>query len=199
MRQRYWIVLWTALAVAPAGCGDSADPKEEPQPDNESAPTASDTPKDGPAEGIAQFLKALRAGDHVKTKAMLTAAARETVTDLDIPFEPPASDTAEFEIGDVQYLDDDSAHVACMLSDLDENSQRRSEEVVWMLRREPQGWRIAGFAALAHEGGPLRALDFEDRQQMAATKAAMQGSPEVRQGPIEEAHRPRQPDAPIRR
>jgi len=199
MRQRNWIVLWAVLAVTAAGCGDSADPTEEPKPDNEPASTASETPKNGPAEGIAQFLKALRAGDHVKTKAMLTVAARETVDALDIPFEPPASDTAEFEIGDVQYLDENSARVACMLSDLDENSKRQSEEVVWMLRREPQGWRIAGFAALAHEGGPLRALDFEDRQQMAATKAAMQGNPEVRQGPVEEAQGPRQSDGSIRR
>jgi hypothetical protein len=52
------------------------------------------------------------------------------------------------------------------LSDLDADSQRRSEDVVWVLRREPEGWRIGGVAATPFKGEPPLLLNFEDPEEM---------------------------------
>lgn len=195
MRRLYWIVLPAMLAVGLSGCGDSADSGENRPPDDGGVQTAVDDgpakTEPGPGPALAEFLEAMRDGNNEKTSLMLTAAARRTAAELQMHIEPPGSDTAEFEIGKIEYIAEDAARVACTLSDLDENALRRSEDVVWMMRREPEGWRIAGVAAFVVELNDVRAVDFEDRRHMEAMKDAQQGPPQ--------AQRPPQPAQPIRR
>lgn len=164
MWRKHWVVLSVALAVGMIGCGKSA---EQPK-------TVA-----GPETAVAEFLQAVRSGNDAKTSEMLTTAARETTAALGMPLTPSGSDTAEFKVGAVEYVGEDGARVACTLSDLDENLQRQSQELVWMVRREPQGWRIAGVAIPLGDGQPPRALNFESREDMAqlAGGAAATSSP----------------------
>ena len=151
MWQKRWIVLLAVLAigigaVGIGGCGDSSESGSTGDNAVQEAPESQSDQAEGPQRALARFLDAMRSGDNEKTSEMLTRTARETAAALKMYIEPPGSDTAEFEIGEVEYVsgDEDGVRIACTLSDLDENSQRQSEEVLWMLRREPEGWRVIG-------------------------------------------------------
>ena len=152
-RQHGWVAL-AVSAMCVAGCRGSQQPEQ------------SSAQLEGPAAAVHEFLEAIRAGDDDNVARMLTTTAREKCAEMKLVTAIPASDTAEFTVGQVQYLNADGARVACTWTDLDENSRRKSDEVLWMLRREPSGWRIAGMAATVFEGEPPLLLNFEDPEEM---------------------------------
>jgi hypothetical protein len=123
---------------------------------------------DGPEGAVCQFLEAIRTGDDQKTEAMFVSQARQKIKELQIPVTPRGSDTARFQIGQVQYLGDDGARVACRWTDLDRDGERRTDEMTWMLRKEGEGWRIAGMAATVFEGEDPLVLDFENPEEVVA-------------------------------
>jgi hypothetical protein len=173
MWQIRWIVLSAALAIGVIGCNRSDETGQRPTP-GDSMAEASDTAGQeqtrarggSPEAAVFEFLEAVRTGNDDDAAAMLTVTARRKTAELNMEVAPPGSDTAEFEVGKVEYLSDDGARVACNWSDLDETSQRRTDEILWMLRRESQGWRIAGVAATVFEGEPPLLLNFEDPEEM---------------------------------
>jgi hypothetical protein len=79
---------------------------------------------------------------------------------------PPASDTARFKIGKIDYVNDDGARVASTWIDVDEQGQPRSDDAIWVLRREAEGWRIVGVAAQIFPGEQPLLLNFEDPDDM---------------------------------
>ena len=97
---------------------------------------------------------------------MLSTVAREKTASLNRNVTPPASDTARFTVGKVEYVNDDGARVACTWTDLDEEGQPKSDEAIWVLRREHQGWRVVGVAAQVFPGEPPLLLNFEDPEDM---------------------------------
>lgn len=120
-----------------------------------------------PAQAVYQWLEAIRCGDDAKATAMLTAVARQKAMEQDRSVRPAASDTARFEIGAVEYIGEDGARVASRWTDLDENGQPQTDEALWVLRKEADGWRIAGVAATIFDGEPPLLLNFEDPEEMA--------------------------------
>ncbi len=162
MWPKHWMALSAGLAVVLAGCGGSDATGWGSAADEKSAGQS------GPAAAVAEFLEAVRTGDDEKAARMLTETARTKTAEMNMEVAPPGSDTASFEVGQVEYLGEnrDGARVASTWSDLDENSKRRSDQITWMLRREPQGWRIAGVAATIFEGEPPLLLNFEDPEEM---------------------------------
>lgn len=163
MSRKPWTLLAVVLVVAVTGCGGSdetpaAGDGNTDANSNQSAPAE----KQGPAEAVAQFLDSFIDGDDEKTEAMLTGRARQQAAANNMVVAPPGSDTAKFKLGRVAYLPEDRAAVSCEWTDLDEEAT----EYVWMLRREPEGWRIAGVAAPVFDGEPPIQLDFEDIEQM---------------------------------
>jgi hypothetical protein len=97
---------------------------------------------------------------------MLSAAAREKTASLNRNVTPPASDTARFTVGKIDYVNDDGARVACTWTDFDEDGQPKTDEAIWVLRREQEGWRIVGVAAQVFPGEPPLLLNFEDPDDM---------------------------------
>lgn len=121
---------------------------------------------EGPAAAVYEFLSAIRAGDDQKATLLLSELARKRWADKGIPLSPPASDTARFSVGQVEYVGPDGARVAATWTDLDENQQPRTDHALWMVRREAPGWRIVGVAATVFEGEPPLLLDFEDPDEV---------------------------------
>ena len=121
---------------------------------------------EGPAAAVDEFLEALRTGNDEKASKMLTTAAREKTASLNRNVTPPASDTAKFSVGKVDYVNDDGARVACTWTDLDEDGQPKTDEAIWVLRREQRDWRVAGVAAQVFPGEPPLLLNFEDPDDM---------------------------------
>jgi hypothetical protein len=115
----------------------------------------------GPEVIVADFLEAVRVGNDEQAGLMLSKLAREKTQEMNMVVAPPGSETAQYEVGEVELLPDDIAHVASTWMDEGEANQ-----IVWALRKEPEGWRIAGMATKIFEGEPPLLLNFEDPEDM---------------------------------
>jgi hypothetical protein len=95
---------------------------------------------------------------------MLTALARKQVEACAFHVRPQRNDTAQFELGSVEYVGSDSARVTCKWTDLDDSGKEKIVPQVWLLRKEPEGWRIAGMEATVFGVQPPLHFDFENIQ-----------------------------------
>jgi len=102
--------------------------------------------------------------DEVATK-MFTPLARQKASEMGIQVAPRGSDTASFEVGQVEMVGQDGARVTSKWTDLDKSGQRRTDEIIWILRRETEGWRVAGMAATVFDGEPPLVLNFEQPEE----------------------------------
>lgn len=170
---KHWILLWAFLAIGVLGCGGSGETPEDTQGEQSSqgsgaANAETPDPDEGPRTAVFLFLEAMRRGDDDATLAMLTPLARREVGKLgDIQLAPKGTDTAEFTVGDVEYINQTGAQVAATWSDFVDDRQRRTDNMLWMVRwtGEEEGWRVAGMAAEIHPGAPPLHLNFEDAEE----------------------------------
>lgn len=166
-------VMLVLLGVCTAsGCSQSADTP---------AVEATAAPKiDPPDVSVRQFLEAIRVGDHKQAEGMLTDLARQKTAEADLMVAPPGSSTAKFEIAEMEIIENQVAHVASVWSDVGDDGKPQTNEFVWALRLQANGWRIAGVAVQLFPNQPPLLLDFEDpadmlrKQQMAEAEARRQ-------------------------
>ena len=216
--QRNWVAL-VALALgssAVLGCGKPAAETTETKQSAAPAGTAAPDPTtsiattrgcvnppanmDGPEGAVCQFLEALRAGEDRRTEAMFTALARKRIQEEKIAVAPRGSDTAKFEIGKVEYLDADGARVACKCADLDADGEKHTDEMTVMVRKESDGWRIAGMALTVFDGEPPVLLNFEEPKEVQEKLGMVRQ--EIARRAAEEAAQPQSPEdsaAPVQR
>lgn len=127
-----------------------------------------ETEQQAAAEAVFKFLEMVRKGDPAAGD-MLTELAREKTDEEGIQVAPAGSETASFEVSEVELLregDDLGAHVASTWTDLDDERKPHTDEIIWALRREPEGWRVAGMITKPFEDLPPLVLDFEDAKDM---------------------------------
>lgn len=175
MRTSGWR-LWTAILLgAMAGCSKTDDSaataNNSPESSEQAASegTASGAEEGGPAEAVAVFLDAVKNGQDEKANSMLTKLALQETAKLNMVVAPPGSDTASFEVGEVEMLsegDEQGAQVASKWTDVGDDGLPHTDEIIWMLRKEAEGWRIAGMATTIFENEPPLLLDFENPQDM---------------------------------
>jgi hypothetical protein len=118
-----------------------------------------------PEKAVSVFLEAVRKGDDERAAGMFTPLAREKAAGMGIQVAPKGSDTASFQVGKVDYLAEDGARVQSTWTDLDKDSKPRTDKITWMVRKEAEGWRVAGMATEVFEGKPPLLLDFENPQE----------------------------------
>lgn len=219
MRSGSWKIWAAFMASVIAGCSQSEGEKPAADAPSAEATTqaAANDSEGGPAEAVYAFLKAVRDGKDDEANNMLTTLAREETTKMNMVVAPPGSETATFEVGEVELLsegDEQGAHVASKWTDVGDDGQPHTDDIIWMLRKQPEGWRIAGMATKVFEDQPPLLLDFENpkdmqrKQQLAeqemqrrmraelnaeATDAADQSTETASKRPTRQAQRPRQP------
>ena len=115
------------------------------------------------------FLSAMLRGDDAKLRSLLTPLARAKGEEQGIPFSPPASDTASFTINSIDTQGDQGAYVTSTLVDKNPDGENESAEIIWVVAKTNEGWRIAGAAVSLFEGMPPTIINFEDPE--AAKKA----------------------------
>ncbi len=164
MRSKTHLLLVVFLAATIAGCGGSGDSDPADSAD-EGAGQAAVNKTATPDGAVTEFLQAVRVGDDQKAADMFTPLARERVAELNIQVAPQGSDTASFSVGEVDFLADNGARVAATWTDLDENGNPRTDDMTWMVRRESDGWRVAGMATVVFPGEPSLLLDFEKPEE----------------------------------
>jgi hypothetical protein len=202
MRKTLSIAFCTLFALIVSGCGKPAgtDHPSAASPSPDAASTASKN--DGPASAVAEFLEAVRTGNDEATARMLSKATRQKNAALNRSVTPPASDTAKFTVGKVDMIGDDGARVASTWTDLDADRQPKTDEAFWIVRREADGWKIAGVAVPIFAGEKPILLNFEDpegmlRQQQWAREEMRRRMEKEEEGL--QAQTPENQEKPVRR
>jgi hypothetical protein len=78
---------------------------------------------------------------------------------------PPGSETATFRVRGVE-LADNKAQAFTEWNDLDSDGRRHTDEIVWLMRRESEGWRIWGMTSKVFEDQDPIQLNFEEPEEM---------------------------------
>lgn len=151
------LAIFAALFVA--GCSGGTDSA----PFGTSAEVVDTRP---PEEVTADFLDGVRTGDDKKTASLLTPTARAKTADQELVVAPPGSETASFAIRDCSLVEE-GARVACDWTDVGADGRMHTDRIVWLLRKEPIGWRIAGMATKVFDDRPPVVLNFENPEDMA--------------------------------
>lgn len=181
LRDAAWrLTLSWGLAIA-AGCGEQSN---TPSTEKASAPAVATKTSAEPDGGkldpeavrtvVREFLTAIQQGNPEKAQSRLTPLTREKTKEMGIDVAPPGSATAKFEIGEVEFKGNTGAYVATKWIDDNGAGQKRTDDVVWMVRRVEEGWRICGLGAKVFEDQPPLFLNFEDPQEMARKQKAVE-------------------------
>jgi hypothetical protein len=160
MRQHFPLLIATVCLTISVGCG-STDP----------------TSLQAAKEVTTEFLEGLRTANSEVINRLLTPLAQEKITEYDLGFAPPGSETANYTIGGVQQFGPGEAGVETVWSDLDADGKRASENMTWALKLVDGQWRVCGMAA---EQGPNMqpiVFDFEDPAEMLRTRSRSNASP----------------------
>jgi hypothetical protein len=160
MDRRCFLIVAALVASCSTGCGSSSSKTGGAgQQWVENVPT--------PDVTVREFLEAVRKGDDAMAELLLTDLAREETRKHDLSVAPPGSDTAKFEVGKIEYIAaNEVAHVESVWTDIGEDGQPQSDPIIWMLRRDPAGWRIAGMATKIFKDELPLLLDFENPEDM---------------------------------
>ncbi len=159
---------WYLLGLlACSGCGSAEQPgASATAASGQAAVSSPEAAAATPVEAVQKFLTAVKAGDDELAGQLLTPLAREKTAERDLMVAPPGSETATFTVGDAEASGEDGAHVASEWTDIDETGNPHTDAIVWILRKEPEGWRIAGMGTKLFEDAPPLFLNFENPDDM---------------------------------
>lgn len=110
---------------------------------------------------VAAFLDALRDGNDEVAEALLTTIARRETQEHNLPVQAPGSPSARYEIGEVKHVQG-GVHINSVWREDDPSGEPTVFEIVWVLRQEPIGWRVAGMATAVNPAKPPIYLNFEN-------------------------------------
>jgi hypothetical protein len=191
MNYRTFAVVALAAVVA-FGCSKSDTPTT--QAENSAAPAAQPS-KVAESQGlpvsadakpesvVSAFLDALRRGDKDHTALLLTDKARAETQSKGLVVSPESVPHASYKVAQADALPDNpnGAHVSSVWTEKFEDGTEEEYEIVWVLRKQKDGWRIAGMATQLVPGQEALYLNFEDPEDMLrkkeeAVKQAQAGS-----------------------
>ncbi len=164
------------LMIATMGCNQSPQSNTT---SGASKPTGTAVASQGnPSQAVFDFLEAVRTGNDKQAAAMLTPLARQKTAEFDLVVAPPGSATAKFKVGDFKYqsADNNSAWVESSWTDVsDDQGHTRTDDIVWALRLEAEGWRIGGMVVKVIADQPALILNFEDPEDMIRKQQLLRG------------------------
>jgi hypothetical protein len=135
-------------------------------------------PNASPDYIVSVFLNALRSGDSPTTESLLTSKARQELARHSLSVDVQSAPNVTYQVRPADILKDSSgAHVSSVWTEKFDDGDE-TYEIVWALRRQPEGWRLAGMAMELVPGQQKQFLNFEDPEDMLRKKdeaiAAMQ-------------------------
>jgi hypothetical protein len=149
-----------------------------------------------PDQVVTVFLNALRVGDSPTTESLLTSKARQELARHSLSVDVQSAPNASYQVRPAEIIDANGAHVKSVWTEKFDDGDE-TYEIVWALRRQPEGWRLAGMAMELIPGQQMQFLNFEDPQDMLKKKddaiAAMHApAAETAQQPppVQEGQRP---------
>jgi len=117
---------------------------------------------------VVTFLDAIKRGDDAAASGMLTKMARAKTQELGLSVAPPVNPTATYSVRDCELVGDDGdlVHVGTTWTDTDADGFTSTDNVVWVVRLDPEGWRVVGMAMKIFDDMPPLLLNFEDPEDM---------------------------------
>jgi len=190
------------MIVLAGGCGKpaatpsetSACPQTGAAAESGGTSAINDAKADTPEAAVRKFLEAVKSGNDRAAESMFTDLARDRIKDLGIQVAPRGSDTAKYEVSKAEFLADDGARVPCKWTDFDKQGSSHTDEMTWMLRKEPEGWRVAGMAAVIFEGEDPLLLDFENPKETLQKLERLRE--EIARRAVSQTQQPRQAENP---
>ena len=150
---------------------------------------------EGPAKAaVVEFLEAIKRGDDTAASGMLTKVARAKTQELGLTVAPPVNSTATYEVRACEVVgeDGDMMHVETTWKDVDADGFQNTDHVVWVVRLDPEGWRLAGMAMKIFDDMPPLLLDFEDPEDMIYKQELVAAELQKRAGAEAESGEPSQ-------
>lgn len=178
-----------ATGAAPAQvAANSAPAPAHSSPPTQRAVTLPVNASSSPQEVVLAFLNGMRDGNSEVTAALLTERALQETVKHDWPVQPPGAPSATYQLGDPQFSDASQTvvQVPCLWSESDGQGGSVQFEVVWVLAKHPQGWRVAGFATELVPGKPPYFFNFEDITHLKATQAEAEAAMAAMAGAAQE-------------
>ena len=119
---------------------------------------------------VVAFLDAIKRGDDAAASGMLTKVARAKTQELGLSVAPPVNPTATYSIRECETVGEsgDLVHVGTTWTDTDPDGFTSTDNVVWVVRLDPEGWRVVGMAMRIFDDLPPLLLNFEDPEDMLA-------------------------------
>jgi hypothetical protein len=118
------------------------------------------------------FLNALRSGDSPTTESLLTAKARQELGKHQLSVDVQSAPSATYQVQPAEMLRDNpsGAHVRSVWTEKFDDGTSEPYEIVWVLRRQNEGWRVVGMAMQLIPGEKEQFLDFENPADMLRKK-----------------------------
>ena len=118
-----------------------------------------------PEQVVEHFLTALQQGSDEQVTGLLTAKARAETAKHDLVVRSPGSPTAKFSVGELELVSG-GAYVNSQWSETSTDGFAQEFEIIWVLRKQANGWRIAGMATRVAENEQPTYLNFENPKEM---------------------------------
>lgn len=136
------------------------------------AAAAAPADSSGPADVVAQFYEALRRGSDETIASLLSDKAREETANSGLGIQSQASESLTYQISETEYVGDptDGAHVRTTWMEPGPAGDTTATEVIWVLRKQRDGWRISGMATPVVEGELPLLFNFEEPEDMLRKK-----------------------------
>src|SRR4051794_31234031 len=144
-----------AASDAPAATGASAAMASAPATGGNIAAEAAGPPREPiavPATASADqvvtvFLNSLRDGDSATTESLLTSKAREELAKHQLSVDVQSTPNATYQVqpAATPVGNPNGAHVTSVWTEKFDDGDE-TYEIVWVLRRQQEGWRLAGMA-----------------------------------------------------
>ena len=142
-----------------------------------------------PDQVVTVFLNALRTGDSPTTESLLTAKAREELEKHSMSVDVQSAPNATYQIRSAEVLAENpsGAHVSSVWTEKFDDGDE-IYEIVWVLRRQSEGWRVAGMAMQLIPEQQPQFLNFENPEDMLRKKEEAMAS--MQQPAAETAQQP---------
>jgi hypothetical protein len=150
-----------------------------------------------PDQVVTVFLNAMRSGDSPTTESLLTGKAREELAKHSLSVDVQSAPNATYQVHRAEMLQDATgAHVRSVWTERFDDGDE-TYEIVWALRHQQEGWRVAGMAMELLPGQAMQFLNFEDPADMLRKKEEAIAA--IQAPAAQTAQQPAQPAAPAAR
>jgi hypothetical protein len=158
MRMYFRLACCAALfaLVGVTGCGKSS---------GSASPSGGTSASDTPDRPVTLFLQAICANNQEVMFDMLTVKARDALRERGMSPGMNASEGATYEVLEFEYVEE-GAHVACNWIEKQEDGSALKTPVIWILHKEPLGWRVAGMALRVFDDMRPVFFNFENPADM---------------------------------